>query len=350
MPKLKTRLTIAAATALGALLLLPAAGQAATNFGSRFSEEPSNAGECMELGPCTFVSFIHPSDPNGDPYAGGAPVDGVITKFRIKAFGEEGTGTATATFRVADIERPNPEDESTALAATTGTGPTVTIPEGDSSVLETPITEIGGHVPVKKGQHLAIDGSPNIWATSNDSGDQFSYVFAPPLVDGSGKRGSNQSTGELLVAGTIEPDADGDGFGDETQDQCSVQKTTQGPCDFTKPGVSDLKVTNGKVHYKLSEAATVSFQLEKKKKGRRVGGKCVKQTAKNKTKKACPLFKKVGAKFNGPGKQGNNQVTLPNGKKLKPGTYRLTMTATDAAGNTTTKTTTFKVAKKKKKK
>jgi hypothetical protein len=184
----------------------------------------------------------------------------------------------------------------------------------------------------------------------NNSGDQFSYVFAPPLVDGSGKRGSTESTGELLVAGTIEPDADGDGFGDETQDQCPSQKTTQGACDNTAPGVTGFKVSGDKIHYKLSEAATVSFKLEKKVKGRRVGGKCVKQTAKNKTKKACPLFKKVGASFSGPGKQGPNTATLPNGKKLKPGTYRLTMTATDVAGNKTTKTLTFKVAKKKKKK
>ena len=42
-------------------------------------------------GPCTLVSFIHPIDPNGDPYSGGAPVGGVITKFRIRAFGEGGT-------------------------------------------------------------------------------------------------------------------------------------------------------------------------------------------------------------------------------------------------------------------
>ncbi len=93
-----------------------------------------------------------------------------------------------------------------------------------------------------------------------------------------------------------------------------------------------------------------SFQLEKKTPGRKVGGKCVKQTPKNKSKKRCPRFKKIGAKFNGPGKKGANTATLPNGKKLKPGTYRLTMTATDAAGNKTTKTTTFKVKKKKKKK
>ena len=42
------------------------------------------------------------------------------------------------------------------------------------------------------------------------------------------------------------------------------------------------------------------------------------------------LFKAVGAKFAGTGTAGANSVTLPNGKKLKPGSYRLTMTATDA--------------------
>ena len=41
-------------------------------------------------------------------------------------------------------------------------------------------------------------------------------------------------------------------------------------------------------------------------------------------------------------------MTLPNGKKLKPGTYRLTMTATDAAGNVTTQVTTFRIAAPKK--
>ena len=34
----------------------------------------------------------------------------------------------------------------------------------------------------------------------------------------------------LLTSGTIEADADGDGFGDETQDQCPAAASTQGPC------------------------------------------------------------------------------------------------------------------------
>ena len=32
------------------------------------------------------------------------------------------------------------------------------------------------------------------------------------------------------VAAVLEPDADGDGFGDESQDQCPTNATTQGPC------------------------------------------------------------------------------------------------------------------------
>ncbi len=43
-------------------------------------------------------------------------------------------------------------------------------------------------------------------------------------------------------------------------------------------------------------------------------------------------------------------MTLPNGRKLKPGAYRLTLTARDAAGNETVKTTNFRVKKKKHKK
>jgi hypothetical protein len=51
--------------------------------------------------------------------------------------------------------------------------------------------------------------------------------------------GSPVSFGEvgaflLNLAATVEPDADHDGFGDETQDQCSTNRTTQGPCPVKK--------------------------------------------------------------------------------------------------------------------
>jgi hypothetical protein len=53
------------------------------------------------------------------------------------------------------------------------------------------------------------------------------------------------------VAATVEPDADGDGFGDDTQDKCPVDKTTQALCQFSfgklkrnkKRGTAVLPVT-----------------------------------------------------------------------------------------------------------
>ncbi len=343
MSKLRRLATTLTLGALGALLLLPATGQGATNFGSRFANPPNQS--CSEPGPCTVVSFIHPSDPDGDPYAGGAPVGGVITKFRIQAM--VSGGPQQVTFRVANINRPDPSDEDNALASAAGTGPTVTLQPNEGAE-DIPIQEFSGRLPVSAGQHLAIDANENVAASYDSSGDQFSYVFSPPLVDGSGARGSTEAIGELLVAATIEPDADADGFGDESQDGCPSQATTQGACDVTPPAVTGLKVRGSKVNYNLSEAATVTLRLERKSPGRRLGKKCVRQTKANRKKKRCPRFKQIGKEFSGPGAPGPNQVRLP-GKKLKPGTYRLTLTVRDAAGNQATQTTTFVVKKKRKK-
>jgi hypothetical protein len=344
------KLTLAALAAAFALLLLASAGNAAVTFGSRLNNNPANSNECQGLvnpGPCTIASFIEPSAPNGDPYSGGAPIDGVITKFRIRAFGEAigmdpDPSPAQVTFRLANVT-PDPNDNSSALAVAAGTGPTVTIPADDGG--DAPILTFPARVPVAKGQQLAIDGT-NVAATHNDSGDKFSYVFAPPLVDGQGARGSTDVTGELLVQADIEADADHDGFGDETQDQCPTQATTQGPCDTAAPAVSGLRVSGRKLFYKLSEGASVSFRLQKAVTGRKVRGKCVRKTKRNRRRAHCRLVTNLGGAFAGPGAAGANQLTL---RKLTAGRYRLTMTVTDAVGNSATNTTSFTVKPPKKK-
>jgi hypothetical protein len=349
MSALTKRLTATLLAAAGALLLLAPAGNAATTFGSRLNHDPANSGECSTLpGPCTIVSYIHPTDPLGDPYSGGAPVDGVITKFRIRGFGEG--APQPVTFRLASFASVA-ADGTSALALAAGTGPTTTLPA--DPVGDTPITEVAGRLTVHKGDHLAIDGQ-KVDATVNDSGDKFSYVFNSPLVDGQAARGSDAFTGELLVAAVIEPDADHDGFGDETQDACPSQGTTQGACDKAAPAVNGLKVSSGKIGYSLSEAATVAFKLEKAGKGRKVRGKCVRQTRRNHKRPGCTFFTTLAGSFAGPGAVGANQVALPKvrGRKLGAGRYRLTMTVTDAAGNsaTTTKSFTIKPKHKHKKK
>jgi hypothetical protein len=351
MPK---RLIIAALAAFAACLALASAGNAAVTFGSRLIDNPGTSmchnpsGDPGTInGPCTMVMFQVPTAPNGDLSAQGAPISGVITKFRIKALGEMTTGTATATFRLANITA-NPGDPS-AIATSAGTGPTVQIPEDTGG--DAPITQVGARLPVTAGQHLAVDGSANLEALHVSDGGKWTYVYGPPLVDGQGGRDSTLATEELLVQADIEPDADHDGFGDETQDQCPSQATTQGPCDTTAPAVSGLKISGGKVSYTLSEAATVKFALAKASTGRKVRGKCVRKTRRNASKPHCTRFTAFGAGFSGPGAAGKNSVAIPkvHGRKLGVGRYKLTMTVTDAAGNTTTKTTSFRIKPKPKK-
>jgi hypothetical protein len=87
--------------------------------------------------------------------------------------------------------------------------------------------------------------------------------------------------------------------------------------------------------YSLSEAARVVFRIHAKKKGRKVGRRCVKPTPRNRRKPACTRFVKVGA-FAQSASAGQNRKRF-SGKigrrRLRPGKYRATLIATDAAGN-----------------
>ena len=294
--------------AAGALLAIAPAADAATTFGSRLNHTPANAGDCSKgdlTGPCTIASFIHPSDPNGDPYSGGAPVDGVITKFRTRIFGEGGAA-ATITLKLAEVSRPDPNSDDTAVARLVGTGPTVTVP-ATGDMQETPIREFAAQLPVKKGQHLALEGT-NLWATYNTSGDQFSYVYSPPLLAGPA-RTSDIGTGELLVQAVIEPDLDGDGLGDETQDKNVVP---------------------------------ITLRLQKGKQGRKVGGKCVSVTKKNRSKKHCVRYVTLKGSEQGSADGVPARIRQSKsfaGKKLSAGRYRLV--AKSAAG---TKKVRFRIA------
>jgi hypothetical protein len=350
MPK---RMTIAALAPLAACLVFASAGNAATTFGSRLIDNPTQSmcnnttGDPGTInGPCTMVMFIVPTAPNGDPLPQGAPISGVITKFRIKAIGD--TDPATATFRLADIT-PDQSGNS-AIATSAGTGPTVQIPADNGG--DAPITQVGARLPVTAGQHLAVDGSANLQALHVSDGSKWTYIYGPPLVDGQGGRDSTLVTEELLVQADIEPDADHDGFGDETQDQCSTQASTQGPCDNAAPAVSGLRIGGGKVTYTLSEAATTTFSLAKGSTGRKVRGKCVRKTRRNHRRRSCTRFTTIASNLSGPGAAGANSFTLPKirGRKLGPGKYKLTMTVTDAAGNSATTTKSFRIKPKPKKK
>jgi 6-phosphogluconolactonase (cycloisomerase 2 family) len=98
--------------------------------------------------------------------------------------------------------------------------------------------------------------------------------------------------------------------------------------------------------YTVSEAGTVRFKFERKKIGRLVGGKCQPATARNESRRKCPLFKPRGSRTK-KAKAGAGELRWNgnlNGKPLPPGSYRATVVATDkAGGRSAPKTVGFRV-------
>jgi hypothetical protein len=93
--------------------------------------------------------------------------------------------------------------------------------------------------------------------------------------------------------------------------------------------------TGTKISFTLSEPATVSFTFARKQPGRRVRGRCVRQTRRNRRAKRCNRLTPAGS-FTLPARQGANRVRFQGRfgtRKLKPGRYVLTLRAIDAAGN-----------------
>ena len=91
-----------------------------------------------------------------------------------------------------------------------------------------------------------------------------------------------------------------------------------------------------KVTFTLSEAGSVRFEIERSSSGRRVEGKCVKPTSRNRARPSCKRWVVQKGSFTVKGKRGSNRIELRGrigGRTLAPGAYRLVARETDAAGN-----------------
>jgi hypothetical protein len=98
---------------------------------------------------------------------------------------------------------------------------------------------------------------------------------------------------------------------------------------------STKAATGTKIVYTLSEAGTVRMAVERKLQGRRVKGKCRRKTRKNRKKGRCTRYVPKGA-LTRRAPAGTSVVTWTGriGKRvIKPGRYRMSLVAVDAAGN-----------------
>lgn len=189
--------------AVAAMLVVPGATQAATTFGSTLSAAPDPAPVTCDTEGCTAIY---------EASAGGvarAPADGVIVQWSIRS---------AAPGRVAPrIVR--------------GDGPFVRGHTGSLVEVTEGLSTHPAQIAVRAGDRLAIVGGelPPVFGPPGSG--------ASPIVEEHGRwifdeqrDADGDVDGELLVQAVIEPDADGDGYGDETQDLCPGHPLGNLPC------------------------------------------------------------------------------------------------------------------------
>lgn len=224
------RRRLALATVLAALGPA-AAAQGATTVGSDLSKA-ANASVCSSGIVCTYFT--------GDATTGApvavAPFDGVIVRWRAKA-GSTAMATKLRTLRPA------------AAGNYTGVG------SSDPVNLDVGTTVLASRIPVLAGDVIGLDNGTGAKLFSTPA-TTAAYYFTPSLGAFAHAPTNKQTSRELLVNADIERDADGDGYGDETQDLCPSDETRHTTC------LSNLSISVRPEPAPLTVGKSLSFTVK----------------------------------------------------------------------------------------
>jgi hypothetical protein len=193
-------------------IAMAAPARAATTIGDATST-PNNAG----TEPFVYLQQTDPADaPYGVP-AGGGVITSVSAKLKTSGTVVVARPAGAGTYSVVGTQELSAPTSSLTLV----TAPTrIPVAAGDRLAVH---VRAGSEVGVADGGTAAIIGFP---------------AAAPPTAGQALTGGDTPETGfRMLVSATVEPDADHDGYGDETQDTCATNGATH-----TLPCTTDLSV------------------------------------------------------------------------------------------------------------
>ena len=229
-------------TALAAGLLValaPATAQAATTIGQSppISGTPSPAGQCDTLG--ALADIVQLNTGTGNPYvvpSGG----GVITGWRTSFTGDP----AQARLRL--------------FAATSNTLVMTPIAESATETVAAPPAPFPTRLPAAGGEFLGLSLISGAGTGGCLNGTTASAVDIVAVAAPAGSVGASEtvtaSGGPVLanISANLEPDADKDGFGDETQDALFIKTPKK-------------KTKSTKARFVFTGAASFECRLDKKK-------------------------------------------------------------------------------------
>jgi hypothetical protein len=202
---------------LGVVLALPAVASAATTLGETF--EPFSGGTCQG-NPTAELEMLQTGRYSGPSYQ--APSAGVLTSWSFQA----GPELSHLTLR---LFRPTSNVHEYFVVADDGGLKLMT---GGSGLNTFPI-----RIPVARGDIVGIHSDSgscgnNTSHTGSDTWDERENGVTPV-----GSTGAFTPRDALIldISAQLEPDADRDGYGDETQDKCPSDPATQATCPVGSP-------------------------------------------------------------------------------------------------------------------
>ncbi len=209
-------LVLAAAGAVTAVISGGAVGVGAgTHVGTIFYPEPSS--NCPDT---TWLQVASLDDVST------VPERGVLTSYRMQMGAE---APATVAFRLG-----RPDGEAWRVVAATPL-----VPSSANQVVEQEM-----RVPARPGDVVGAYYGPGASPDCGRSQAGFNYQGASGNVtDGTFTPTFSGGNFRFSVEATLEPDADRDGFGDVTQDDCPTDGTRQGVCDRKPPQTGITSVT-----------------------------------------------------------------------------------------------------------
>jgi hypothetical protein len=205
---MRSRLPAALILGTMAALALPSASPAAVTIGGEVTGG-GTAFSCPSGNSCTFAQVQ--ASTVGPVQQIHSPIDGVITRWRV-------VGAGSLSLQVLT-------NDGGTMAAATATSAPATDLTGQPNATRLPIA--AGQIV---GVAMPDTDADAIGAITGANRGLFRF-WQPTVEDSDQTAVSGVADTSLKVNADVEPDMDGDGFGDETQDDCSTDAFTQGPCN-----------------------------------------------------------------------------------------------------------------------
>jgi hypothetical protein len=217
MASMKARL-IAPLSAVLLVLAVPALAQASTTVGQSLPPGAQAAADCA-----ANSGHVTRKAAGTNPYI--ATVSGVITEWQFQAAANPGS----LALQVLDGD-PNMNTSFTPVAESS-----------TETASASQLNEFATRIPITAGQFVGLrvvtaSHGCYYFVTPGTGFTDFSVSPAPLPGGGPAMFGNAMGDAATNVSATIEPDADNDGYGDETQDGCPGKSTRQDDC--VKPTVT----------------------------------------------------------------------------------------------------------------